>query len=192
NASKCSSATSSSPRRTALSAFCSSSSGVIGRIVPNAQSGREQWLPRGKEPVRPALQGELLQPVDGAGEAGCESQRAQTLRVVPAIRRELLEQARLQPRRSDGRLAVESQTPSPGDAPVQRTPQDPIGKVLREPETHPCRARRVGKPARFSRSCRLENCARELLQGQRRVVGDVEGAPIEILRLSADEQRRLR
>ena len=39
-------------------------------------SGREQWLRGGKEPVRPALQGELLQALDGAGKPGCESQRA--------------------------------------------------------------------------------------------------------------------
>src|SRR4051812_38522371 len=116
-------AASSSPRRTARSAFCSISAALIARILPNAGSRRENWLRRGKQAARAALVGELLQPVNGAGKARREAESAESLRVVPAVCRELLEEVRLEARRRDRGLAFEREPPPARDAPVEWTPE---------------------------------------------------------------------
>src|SRR5437762_6796062 len=135
-----------------------------GRIVPNARSGREGCLRRGKQSARAALEGQLLQPVDGAGKPRREPERAQALRVVPPIRRELLEEIGLEARRRDRGLPAESQPPAARDPPVEWTPEDPIGQALREPEPDPRRPRGIREPPRLARPGRLEDGARQLLQ----------------------------
>src|SRR5207249_2606950 len=135
-----------------------------------------QW--RRQQSTAATLQRQLLQAFDRAGKAGRKAQSAQPLRVVPAIGRELLEQVRLELRRGGRRLAGEGLPPAARDAAVERPPEDPFGEMARQPEAEPRRPRRVPQPAGFVRAGCLQDCARQLLERQRDVVGDVEGAAV--------------
>src|SRR5438270_13586719 len=97
-------------------------------------SRHEGWQGCREEAAGAAFEGELLQTVHGAREARRKPEGPQPLRVVPAIGRELLEQAGLEPRRRQRRLALEGALPSAGNPPVQRPPQRPLGKVPGQPE----------------------------------------------------------
>src|SRR5260221_13649318 len=85
-----------------------------------------------QESAAAGLEREVLQVIDGAGKAGSEAERAQALRVIPAVGGELLEEIGLQLRRSHRRLAREGVHPGAGDAAVERTPEDPLGEGPRQ------------------------------------------------------------